>query len=241
MTAQLQRTLSRLENRVDARTRALEAGAEVSRSISTILDQEQLMTEVVEEVRSAFDYYHVHVYLLDEANNALRMAGGTGEAGLTMLRQGHVLPMGEGLVGEAAVKGETVLVSDVAQNPTWISNPLLPDTKAEIAVPISLGGQVLGVLDVQEDAVDGLSSEDARLLNLVANQIAVALRNARLYEQVRRQAQQTEVVNEVGERIQAAQDIEHVLQVTAQELGRTLPISRARVQLGRRTDEQNGR
>lgn len=240
MTAQLRQILLGLEQRVDARTRALEAGAEVSRSISTILDQQQLVAEVVEEVRAAFDYYHVHIYLVDETENKLRMVGGTGKAGATMLRQGHALPLGEGLVGQAADIGETVLVPDVSQNPAWIGNPLLPDTKAEIAVPIILGQEVLGVLDVQEDAVEGLSSEDARLLNLIANQIAVALRNARLYEQVQQQARQTEVINQVGQKIQAAHDLERVLQVTAQELGRALPLSRAWVQIGQCPDEQNG-
>lgn len=240
MTHQVQDLVGSLEQRVSDRTRALEASMEVSRSVSTILDQQQLVAEVVKQVREAFDYYHVHIYLVDSTTNDLVMAGGTGEAGAALLGGGHKIMQGKGLVGRAASSKRTVLVSNVVAEEEWLPNPLLPDTKAEIAVPIVIGNQVFGVLDVQHNVINGLTEDDSQLLELVAAQVAIALRNAHLYSQVQRQADRETMINEISQKIQRAVDMDGVLQVTAQELGQSLGVRRATVQLsGHRKD--NGR
>ncbi|MEJ2746497.1 MAG: GAF domain-containing protein [Anaerolineae bacterium] len=235
---ELQDAQTLLEERVATRTRSLQLITEISRHLSTILYSDQLVAEVVEQVGNTFDYYHTHIYVLDETGQNLVLIGGTGEAGQTMLKHGHKIPKSKGLVGRAATKNEVVLVPDVTQEPDWLPNLLLPETKSEIAVPIILGEQVLGVLDVQQNVVGGLTEEDAYLLQSVANQVAVALRNARLFEQTQHRAEQEAQINQISRRIQNAPDIGTVLQVAAQELGQVLKAPRTAVQLSIR--QKNG-
>jgi putative methionine-R-sulfoxide reductase with GAF domain len=240
MTHQIQDLIGNLEKRVAERTRALEASMEVSRSVSTILEQQQLLSEVVEQVRAAFNYYHVHIYVVDRTTNDLVMAGGTGEAGQALLGGGHKIAHGKGLVGRAAETKSTVLVSDVKEEAGWLANPFLPDTKAEIAVPIVTGNQVLGVLDVQQNENGSLTEVDAQLLELVANQVGIALRNAQIYGETQNQAKREAQINEISRQIQMADNVENILQTVSRELGYALNAKRVRVQLGTAQSAGNG-
>ena len=104
-------------------------------------------------------------------------------------RHSLTLTTPDSLVAGAARIGEIIIVDDVQQSTDWLANPLLPSTRSEMAVPIMAEGRVLGVLDVQEDKVAGLNEEDAKLMHSLANQLAVALTNAHLFEQTRQRAQ----------------------------------------------------
>jgi GAF domain-containing protein len=233
MTSQLQETLESLEQRVADRTKALATSAEVTRRLATILDPSQLVGEVVNEVRNAFDYYYAQIYLLDKAGDNLVIAGGTGEAGASMLASGHSVPKGRGLVGRAADANASVLVSDTHQEEGWLPNELLPETKSEAAIPISVGNQVFGVLDVQHSLVNGLTEEDVTLLESLAGQVAISLQNARSYEQSRKQAELESLVNLIGQRIQRTTTIEDTLQTAIRELGGALGATRVRAKLQR--------
>ena len=239
MTAELRQTLEGLEHRVADRTRALATSTEVSRRLSTILNQDELVREVVEEVKKAFDYYHVHIYLWDEKRENLMMAGGTGEAGRVMLASGHAIPAERGLVGRAAETGTVVLVSDVSQSIGWLPNPLLPETKSEIAVPILVGDEVLGVLDVQHFIVGGLDEKDADLLQAIASQVAIALKNAQAYASaqtdVNKEARQSEII----QKIQSTTSIEEALKVAVREVGRAVAADQTIVRLKGENGHEN--
>jgi GAF domain-containing protein/HAMP domain-containing protein len=227
MTAELRRTLKTMEER----SRALAVSADVSRRLSTILDSKELVAAVVQQVQQAFDYYHVHIYLQDENSGLLIMTGGTGEAGRAMLAAGHKIPRGRGLVGRAAAQNQAVLATDTRLEKDWLPNPLLPNTQAEIAIPIASGNQILGVLDVQHNVAGGLRESDAALLQSIADQVAIALQNAFLFAEVQRQAEREALLNKISQKIQGATTIEAVLETAAQEVGQALGAPATRIQL----------
>ncbi len=182
---ELQAIRASLEIQVAQRTHGLETIAALSERLNAILDFEQLLVELVNRVQERFGYYHVHIYLLDDQHETLVVAEGTGQAGAEMKEQGHHIPLAAraSLVARAARAGQIVRVDNVRETAGWLPNPHLPDTYAEMAVPISVEGRVVGVLDVQSDQLAGLDEGDASLLRSLANQVAVALRNARLFAQ----------------------------------------------------------
>lgn len=185
MTAQLQELIGSLGEQVAARTHRLETIALLSERLTAILDLEQLLQEMVDEIKAEFAYYHAHVYTLDVQGQNLVLAAGVGEAGAQMKAKGYYIPLdaATSLVARAARTGEVVLVDNVREAPDWLPNPLLPDTYSEMAVPIISEGKVLGVLDVQQNRVAGLDEGDASLLRSLAGQVAIAVRNARLFSQ----------------------------------------------------------
>jgi len=237
-TAQLQDLIGTLEQRVADRTLALQTSTEVSRRLSTILDPSQLLLEVVEQLQSAFGYYHAHIYLFDQNREYLVMKGGTGEAGRIMLARGHKIPRGRGLVGRAAEINAPVFVPDVSEDMNWLPNPLLPETKAEVAVPIAVGDQVLGVLDVQHNVLGVLKEESVALIQGIASQVAIALQNAEAYERAQRQAQRKTLLAELSGKIQSAVTIEDVLKTAVEGLGQALKARRSGIELGMRRPPQ---
>ncbi len=186
MTAQLQTLYTNLEQMVVARTRRLEIVASLGERLSAILNVEELLAEVVNQIQESLGYYHAHIYLLDDKHENLVVAEGSGPAGQEMKQRGHSIPLEAptSLVARAARNNEIVRVDNVREAPDWLPNPLLPNTYSEMAVPIVIEGEVVGVLDVQEDEIGGLDEGDASLLRSLANQVAVAIRNARLFTKV---------------------------------------------------------
>jgi signal transduction histidine kinase len=152
----------------------------VAQDIAATPTMDVLFRQVVNLVQRRFGYYHAHVYTLEDGD--LVMQEGTGEAGQKIKESRHKIPLAakKSLVARASRSGKPVLVADVSQDPSWLPNPLLPETKSELAVPIMLGDQVLGVLDVQNDTVGTLDEEDQILLMGLCGQIAVAINNHRL-------------------------------------------------------------
>ena len=170
----------------DAQRRANEMAtvAQVSAVVSATRELDELLQNAVDLARSNFNLYHAHVYLLDDVGEALVLAAGAGEVGRTMVSQGWRIPLNreQSLVARAARTRQGVVVNEVTQEPGFLPNPLLPDTRSELAVPMIVGDKVIGVLDVQADIPNRFSDEDANIQTALANQVAIAVDNTRSFE-----------------------------------------------------------
>jgi len=185
-----------LEQRVTDRTKALTTVADVSTAVSTILETNKLLQEVVDLSKERFGLYHAHIYLLNDAGDTLVLASGAGEPGRQMVAEGHSIPLDreQSLVARAAREKKGVTVNDVTQSPDFLSNPLLPDTHSEMAVPMMVGEQVIGVFDVQSEVVGRFTDTDITVQTTLASQIAAAVQNARSYTKVREAEQLTRTI-----------------------------------------------
>ncbi len=169
----------RLQASLEHRARQVQTSTEVAQEIAAAPALDDLFHRVTHLIQERFEYYHVHIYTLKDG--ILIMQEGTGEAGQKMKAIGHQIPRSsqQSLVAQAARQGKPVLASDVSQMPNWLPNPLLPETKSELAVPIQLKNTILGILDVQSDVIGGLNQEDQLLLLGLCGQIAVAINHRR--------------------------------------------------------------
>ena len=173
-----------LEESLKRRGTQVQIGTQVAQKIASAHNLNELFHLVVSLVKEHFSYYHVQLLRYDAHSGSVVLTAGYGEIGEKMLAEFHRLPMGQGLIGVAAASGETVLREDVTWDPTWKSHPLLPETRSEIAVPIKMGDEVLGVLDVQSDKTGALGPEDQLLLEGLCGQIAIAIESTRLREEM---------------------------------------------------------
>ena len=208
--------------------------AEVATTVATIQSPDEMLQTVVDLTQQAFDLYHAHVYLLDENNKRLVLTKGAGEVGRKMVAEGRSLSLDieKSLVARAARTRSGVIVNDVRLDPDFLSNPLLPDTRSEMAVPMIAGDRLLGVLDIQDEVIERFSHEDANIMTTLAAQVAVSLQNARSYARAQRQAEREALINAISERIQATNSVENALQVAVREIGRALGAQHTAVRLG---------
>jgi PAS domain S-box-containing protein len=170
----------KIQQSLQRRTEQVYISTEVAQEIATAPALSVLFRQVVNLIKDRFDYYHTQVYTLE--GDCLIMQEGSGEPGRSMKKAEHRISLAteKSLVARAAVSGRPVLATDVSQADDWLPNPLLPETRSELAVPIMLKDEVLGVLDVQSSVVAGINEEDEILLVGLCGQIAVAINNRRL-------------------------------------------------------------
>jgi len=169
----------------EKRARELETVAVVSTTASTTLDPDELLQSVVDLTKERFNLYHAHIYLADESWSTLLLASGAGDIGRQMVMTGHAIQMNteKSLVARATRERAALIVNDVRTEPDYLPNPYLPDTRSEMAVPMISGDKVIGVFDIQSDVTGYFSQEDANIYTTLALQVAVALQNARLYQE----------------------------------------------------------
>ncbi len=207
-TGQLQHTLETLEQRVAERTQdlaqraiQLRTASEVARDATTIRERERLLNRVTQLIAGRFGFYHAGIFLL--AGNYAVLQAANSEGGQRMLVRGHRLGVGEtGIVGYAAATGLARIALDVGEDAVFFDNPDLPETRSEMALPLKIENQVIGVLDVQSKRSGAFSTEDIEILQVLADQVAVALDNARLLEQSQKALAEIDTL--YGEEIRAS-------------------------------------
>lgn len=174
-----------VEQAVVKQAQELQIVAELATTVATTLEQEKLLQEVVDLTKERFEFYHAQIYLLNMQQNRLALAFGAGEVGHTLVAQKHQIALDapQSLVAQAARSGQAVVVNDVRENPDWLPNKLLPETQAEMAVPLMVGDRVVGVLDVQSERLNRFTDQDVQIQTTLAAQVSIALENARSFEQ----------------------------------------------------------
>lgn len=186
---------ARLYQKVVRHAELLDAAATVASYANSLLDEEQLLKDIVHIISDSIHVYHVAVFLLDKSREFAVMRSASSVEGEGLIAHHFKLSVNsQSLVGTAVRRGEYLLVSDVQQDDRFWPNPELPETKAELAFPLKVQGEVVGVLDVQCKKVLELADEDVRALQTMANQLANAIQNARLFAQARAQTSALQVL-----------------------------------------------
>jgi GAF domain-containing protein/HAMP domain-containing protein len=183
MISRLEQFQQSLEDQVAERTAQLEATNEVGRVASSILDPEELISKVVNLITDRFEYYYTALFMIDETGTWAELAYATGEAGRILKERHHKLAVaGNSMVGYAITNRKARIALDVGEESIRFDNPLLPETRSEIALPLIVGDHVLGVLDVQSKMASAFNTSDIEVLQNMANQVAIAIENARFYQ-----------------------------------------------------------
>jgi len=182
MADQLAGVIGTLEQHVSERTRGLQAAADVARATTMVLDPDQLLRQVVDLARERFDLYYVGLFLLDDERRFALLRAGTGQAGQTMVEQRHRLEVGgESMIGQCVARSEARTALDVGEEPSRFDNPLLPQTRSEMALPLRSRGRVIGAMTVQSAEEAAFDEADIAVMQTMADQVAVAIDNARLF------------------------------------------------------------
>jgi PAS domain S-box-containing protein len=175
----------RLLERIQSTVSGLQTVAEVGTAVAMTLDTQQLLQEVVDLAKAKFGFYHAHIYQYNAVNDTLVLTAAAGEIGQKMVAERRHIPLTapRSLVARAAREQKGLVVENVHDDPGFLPHPLLPDTQSELAVPLVAGTELIGVMDIQSDKLNGFTEEDVNIQTTLAAQIAVALQNARQYEQ----------------------------------------------------------
>ncbi|MGQ9716078.1 MAG: GAF domain-containing protein [Anaerolineae bacterium] len=207
------------------RAAQLATAAQVARSAASILDLQRLLSETAELILEQFNFYYVGIFLLDEKGRWAILRAGTGEAGRKMLETGHKLEVGgPSMIGWCAAYGKPRIALDVGKEAVRFDNPLLPETRSEMALPLMSRERVIGAMTVQSDRPAAFSPEDITVLQIIADQLATAIENANLYQETLHRQAQAWVLREVMLAAASALDFDRVLERAIQTLRSALGV-----------------
>lgn len=225
MTMQLRQTLVEVQQQTVAlqsstaalsrQTFQLRAATDVSRTVSSVLNADDLMQQAVDLVRDRFNLYYVSLFLLDETRSLAVLKAGTGEAGRQMLAAGRQLELNDDtLTGQSISRQQAVIAPSVQSN-----NPLLPNTRSKLSLPLISLGQVIGAITFQSEKEAAFGAEDVTILQTMADQLANGIEKARLYEQIQQRAIELDKAREAAN---SAKDDAEKARAAAESANRSL-------------------
>ncbi len=227
---------ARLIDEVQRRATQLRITAEIARDATGVLDADILLSRSINLIRDRFDFYHVSAFLIDEAGQQAVVQESAGEASEMIKLNRHSFPVdSQSIVGYVTQTGKPYVAQDITDDPYFVENSLLPETQSVLNLPLRVGEQIIGVLDMQHVRLNAFSDDDIAALEILADQLAVAIHNARLFEETLNRAEGEETVLEITGKIRSRDDIEGKLQTAVREMRAAFGAKRATIQL---RDEQ---
>jgi GAF domain-containing protein/HAMP domain-containing protein len=223
---------ARLLEEVQRRAAQLETAAEVARDASGLLDIDTLVKRTAHLILQRFGYDHIAVFLLDEDHRIAELHEVAGEAGEAMLKDGLLIEVGsDSIIGHVTATGEQYLAQNTSNDPLFQPHAELPDTKSELAIPLIVGQRVLGALDIQDRSPGVFDPDDIAVLQILSDQLAVAVQNARLFQDTLERARREQTVLELSSEIRQHEDVEGMLRTAVEEMRTALGASRSRIKL----------
>jgi len=187
--------LEEANQRNEQRAQQFEAITLVANAISSIRSLDELLPKITELISQEFGFYHAGIFLNDANNEYAVLSAANSEGGQRMLQRNHRLKIGEqGIVGYATSTGKPRIALDVGEDAVYFDNPDMPETRSEMALPLKVSEEIVGALDVQSKEASAFSEEDVNVLTLLADQVGLAIENARLFDQARKSIAESEAL-----------------------------------------------
>jgi signal transduction histidine kinase/ActR/RegA family two-component response regulator len=228
----LEQEVSERTAKMERRAAQLQVAAEIARDTSATRGLDELLNHAVNLVRDRFGFYHAGIFLVDERGEYAVLQAATGEAGDAMLKQGHRLKVDEvGIVGYVTGIGQPRIALDVGADAVHFKNPFLPETRSELALPLKVGSRVIGALDVQSKRAAAFDQDDVAVLQTMADQLAVAIESARLYQAERARYREAEALRQAALALTTLMPLDQVFECILAELQYVVPYDSASVQL----------
>ena len=215
-----------LLEQTERRAEQLKAVANVGEAVTGLMDLNEVLKITVDLIRDRFGFYHVSIFLLDEHREWAVVRASTGRVGKIMVERPHRLAVGSNsIVGFATENAMPRIALDVGEEAVYFDNPLLPDTRSEMALPLLSRGVVIGALDVQSVEANAFTNEDVETLQIMANQITTAIENARLFEQTQRRLNEQAMLYRIGTKIGGTLQLQQTTDILVLETAEALNVS----------------
>jgi PAS domain S-box-containing protein len=212
-------SMKQAEEIAEKRAGELQIIAEIARDTSGTLNTAELLEHAVNLIRDRFGFYHASIFLLDAIEEFAVLRESTGEVGAQMKQRGHRLAVGsQSIVGQVTERKQAWVVNNVDQEPLHYVNPLLPETRSELAIPLMIGQKILGAIDVQSKIPGAFNPDEVKVLQLLADQLAIAVWNSILFSQTQETLAQHRMLHQITIAATAANSTDEALQTTIQTL-----------------------